>query len=80
MARREPLDREVAMYHGNDDAAIAWRERTIHDQDIPGVDPGLSHRLPSDPDEERRGGVRDEVRMEIQSAIKRVIGWGRIAG
>src|SRR5437867_1802589 len=60
----EPLDREFPIHNSNHYTAIAWGERTVHDQDIAGVNPGLPHRLPRDPDEERCRRMLDEMLIE----------------
>jgi hypothetical protein len=55
-------------------------EGTVDNQDIPGVNAGLPHGLPSHPDKEGCCRVLDEVLVEVQGTVEIVIGGGRIAG
>ena len=77
MAFREAFDGEFAIDDSNDDAAITWRQCAIDNQDITGVDPGFMHGFTSYPDEERRGRMLDEMLIEVQGAIKIIIGGGK---
>lgn len=80
MALYESLNREFPIHHRNNHAAVARRERPVNNEDIAGVNPGLPHRLPSHPDEERRRGVLDEMLIEVEGAIEIIIDWRRISG
>src|SRR5215211_6389702 len=79
MALREAFDGEVAIDHGNDDAAITGRQCTIYNQHITGVNASFTHGLPSNPDEKGCCGMLNEVLVEVQGAIEVIIGRGRIA-
>jgi hypothetical protein len=61
--------------HGED---VTGRQCTIYNQYIPGVNTSFTHRLPSHPNEKGCCRMLDKVLIEVERAIKVIIGRGRI--
>jgi len=68
------LHREVPVDHGDHDLAVGRSQRLVDDQDITGMDPGIAHRVPLHTDQEGRGGVADQLLIEIDPPLQMIIG------
>ena len=63
------LDREVAIYAGDDDIAAGWAERTVDDKEVSVVDSLADHRLALNLDEERGGGALHQQLVQVERRL-----------
>ncbi len=76
----ETFEREGTVEHRNHDVAWAWVKAAIHNQQIPMLNPGVGHRVATDPEKERADGMADQLFIEINANVDVVVGGRGEAG
>ena len=71
----DPLHQELSIHHGNHDVVGQRVDGLVHDQDIAGVDPGIDHGFPFNPDKEGCGGILDEELVEVYGLVNGAVCW-----
>ena len=78
--KTQAFDREPAIEDGEHDFAIRGFDAPIDNEQVTGMDAGAEHRVPLDPDKERRCGALDEECVEIELFVDPILGGRREAG
>lgn len=68
------LHREVPVDHRDHDLAVGWSQRLVDDENIARMDPGIAHRVPLHTNQESRGGIADQLLVEIDPSLQMIIG------
>jgi len=77
----DPLYRQLSVNCGNDDPVIIRLQGPVHNKDVPGMNTGIDHGIPRDPDKKRRRGIPHQKLVEVQLPVNIIIrGEGKPAG
>lgn len=76
----EALDRELAVDDGHDDVFVTGRFRPVDDEQVAVVQVRIDHGIPVHMGEEGRGGMLDEVLMQVERFLEVIVGGRGEAG
>ena len=72
-AAAQPLNRVFPVYRDNNDASVDGLCRSIHDQEVAVVNPGVFHRVTLDTHQEGRRLIFDQERCQIERGFQIVL-------